>query len=67
MRSERRRKITSDKNTQITKTPDRDSHKTKSWYEIKTVTKRVIIESDERQSEWHVQEVSDVFLFFHST
>lgn len=53
--------------TQKTKTPDRNSHKTKSWCEIKTVTKRVIIESDETRSERHVQEVSGVFWLFHST
>lgn len=45
---------------------NRVRHATKSWYEIKTATKRVIIESDETQSERHLQEVSGVFLLFHS-
>lgn len=44
--------------------PEHNSHTTKTSYKIKMVTKRIIIESDERQSEWRAQEVSGVFLFF---
>lgn len=46
------------------KTSERNSHTTKPEYKIKMVTKRIIIDGDERPSGRRVQEVSGVFLLF---